>query len=102
MRELNNVEIENISGAGLFGNIGAALGKAVGTLADWSNSIQHGGKAPVASMAAPTSTFFYGIGLMFDAVQSLKLADVTEALQATGTGVVQVVQAGLANKTGIG
>ncbi|MEW5290713.1 hypothetical protein ABW286_16255 [Erwinia papayae] len=84
MRELISTEIQSVSGAGTFADIGAAIGSAIGNIVDQGTAL--GGLVTDATTAA--KTLGSGIG-------SLLELDIVSAITNIGSGVIGIVNFGL-------
>lgn len=84
MRELNTVEVADVSGAGFFSDLGKSIGKAIGGIVDQGTAA--GGLTTNASTAA--ETLGSGIG-------SLLELDFVSAISNIGSGVVGIVNFGI-------
>ncbi|MGV3344318.1 hypothetical protein ACGVWS_00760 [Enterobacteriaceae bacterium LUAb1] len=84
MKELNSLEIEQVSGAGIFADIGGGIGGAIGSIVDAGTSL--GGLNTNAHAAA--ETLGKGIGNIFE-------LNVFGAISNIGAGVVGIVGFGI-------
>lgn len=84
MRELNSVEIENVSGAGFFADLGKSIGSAIGSIVDLGTGA--GGLDTDATSAA--AKLGSGIGSIFE-------LDLVNAISNIGGGIVSIVEFGI-------
>ncbi|RRZ88514.1 hypothetical protein [Erwinia sp. 198] len=84
MRELNSREVEVVSGAGFFADLGKSIGAAIGGIVDQGTLA--GGLKTDATTAA--GTLGSGIG-------SLLELDVISAITNIGSGIVGIVNFGI-------
>lgn len=90
MRNLTSNEISNVSGAGIFGDIGKQLGSAIGGIVD-SMSGAINGHAPNQAATGAAGQLGQGIGNILD-------GDVLGAVNNMGQGIAGIVAAAKANK----
>ncbi|WP_158780412.1 hypothetical protein [Pantoea sp. BAV 3049] len=84
MRELNSIEIENVSGAGFFADLGKSIGSAIGSIVDLGTGA--GGLNTDATTAA--EKLGSGIGSLFE-------LDFVSAISNIGAGIVNIVEFGI-------
>jgi hypothetical protein len=84
MRELNEKEIMNVSGAGFFSDLGKSIGAAIGGIVDKGTAV--GGLNTNATTAGETLGF--GIGSLLD-------LDFVNAVSGIGNGVASIVAFGI-------
>ncbi|MEB7539702.1 hypothetical protein NGC37_15470 [Pantoea anthophila] len=84
MRELNITEVEAVSGAGIFADIGKAIGSAIGGIVDLGTSAV--GKSTDAT--SPAARLGSGIG-------SLLELNIIGAISDIGAGIVGIVEFGI-------
>lgn len=78
MKELTQVEIASVSGAGLLANIGASIGNII----DRATSL--GGK---------TTDYTTGFTILFTGIESITKGSILGGLNGIGQGVVAIVAA---------
>jgi len=84
MRELNIQEVEAVSGAGFFADLGKNIGTAIGNIVDAGTAA--GGLTTDA--ATPAGKLGSGIGSILE-------LDVVNAISNIGTGIVGIVNFGI-------
>lgn len=84
MKELNALEVEQVSGAGIFAGLGGGMGGAIGGIVDAGTAL--GGLRTDAK--TPAATLGKGIGSILD-------LDVLGAITQIGQGVVGIVDFGI-------
>ncbi|WP_380184057.1 hypothetical protein [Kalamiella sp. sgz302252] len=84
MRELNHQEIESVSGAGFFADLGKSIGAAIGNIVDSGTAV--GGLTTDAT--TPAGQLGSGIG-------SLLELDFVTAISNIGAGIVGIVNFGI-------
>mgnify|MGYP005981444427 FL=1 len=84
IKELSEVEIEQVSGAGIIADIGGAIGGAIGGIVDASTAL--GGLDTNAT--APAATLGQGIGSILE-------LNPVGAISQIGSGVVGIVGFGI-------
>ena len=84
MRELNTQEVEVVSGAGFFSDLGKSIGAAIGNIVDSGTAV--GGLTTDAT--TPAGQLGSGIG-------SLLELDFVTAISNIGSGIVGIVNFGI-------
>lgn len=95
MRDLKHDELTAVSGGGLFGDFGSALGGAIGQTVDLGYTAING-HAPAISAITAAATLGNGIGLITDSV--LNPTNIPSAVSQMGAGIAGIVEAAKANK----
>ncbi len=84
MRELNTQEVEAVSGAGFFADLGKSIGSAIGGIVDLGTSA--GGLTTDATTAG--GTLGSGIGSILE-------LDIVSAISNIGSGIVGIINVGI-------
>lgn len=84
IKELNALEIQQVSGAGMFSDLAGAIGGAIGKIVDGGTAI--GGLHTNAT--DPATNLGKGIGSIFD-------LNFVDAISQIGTGIIGIVNFGI-------
>lgn len=95
MRSLTTAELTTVSGGGLFGNFGSALGQAIGQTVDLGYTAING-HAPAISTINAAAALGNGIGLITDSV--FNPTNIPSAVSQMGAGIAGIIVAAKANK----
>lgn len=89
MRTLDTHELSSVAGGGVFGDLGASIGGAIGNVVDLGTGLLGLG----TDASTPAARLGEGIGLIADSV--LNPGNIPAAILDVGTGIVGIVGFGL-------